>query len=597
MSLACLSSAAVGPSTAAVGPCSACFASPKQSTAQVLPDATGGAFFIRIDSVSGQCQPKAGEGDLWQVDFTDQHGSTVLQSWRSVARSLGNGSYVAPVSSEALGLVAGQLHAVVTLTWSTDDPTFLDAGWVQRTMEHQFHAGPIATFRPCAGPPVHPGRLAQWPEWANSSAKRGAVLCPPNPLNQSTYPTSSDRMRCYNTRPASGGRLLVGGPAAAAALGSHSSSGPGGTREARGGESRGEQRGSAPGGEPRGGASRREGRFCASGSPGRWISAAGCSYTRAGGARACGGRAAIQSNDASWAAWVPWGCDARPRCDGGGIRACLGSRRLLLLGDSVLWGTFLDLCATLGGAACGTTRNAEDVMQLMQSDEVRVVFVPLFGVPKRVGMDNLFGTAETVAGWELAFSQLNRTVVVANSGMHDVSLPYLRDRVAPLSAYQDNMQRLRSLMDRSRALNPSLQFVLRATSHFPVPAGRSCVAYGYANTHAGVVERLNAIARQQTDLPPRIPFWEEPAIMTYSAPHACFRDVMHHDCWGLDSGAGTRVSRVVTPPAWPGSRGWARRGGLSEAVTQSLFWLPLFNECECVRTRVAGRGAHKRRRS
>jgi hypothetical protein len=164
------------------------------------------------------------------------------------------------------------------------------------------------------------------------------------------------------------------------------------------------------------------------------------------------------------------------------------------------------------------------------------------------------------------------------------------------------MQQLRSLVDRSRALNPSLQFVWRATTHSPFPADRNCIAEGHANTHAGVVDRLNAIAREQADLPPRISFWEEPAVMTYSAPHGCFRDVVHHDRCGAGAEhlwtqrkagrcALSRMGRLppaVPPPAIP--QGWALQGGLSEAVTQSLFWLPLFQGCECA---GAGGGAQR----
>eukprot|EP00962_Isochrysis_galbana_P038985 scaffold13933_cov95-Isochrysis_galbana.AAC.3 len=373
------------PVAAAVVPCTACFASASQSKAQVLgrPDADGGVF-IRIDSVSEQCQPKAGDGDVWQVDFVDQHNSTVLQLWRSVARSLGNGSYVAPVPQEALILAGGQLRAVVALTWSTDDPQFLETSWTQRSTYHQFYAGTLAAFRPCAGPPVRPDGLALWPKWANQSGTHGAILCPPDPHNVS-YPSSSDRMRCYNTRLGSAAGLLVRESA--------------GAQDARGSDSTG-RLGPAreiPGGRP----SWRERRFCGSGSPGRWVSAAGCSSPRVG-ARACGGRRAIPLNDSSWAAWVPWGCDSRPRCDGGGIRACLGSRRLLFLGDSVSVGTFLDLCAALGGgAACGSARDPASVLQLLQSHETRIIFVPLFGIPPREGLANLFGKVMPglLVGW------------------------------------------------------------------------------------------------------------------------------------------------------------------------------------------------------
>jgi hypothetical protein len=386
-------------------------------------DADGGVS-IRIDSISADCQPKAGDGDVWQIDFVGEHNSTVLQSWRSVARSLGNGSYIDPVPQEALGSVTGHLSAYVTLTWATDNSSFLDAGWIQRCARHQVFAEAVASFRPCAGPPGQHGFLIPWQKWANTSAKHGAVLCPPDPHNQSTYPSSSDRMRCYNTRLTPRAGLLISGPAAALAAGARASyrtgahsgtheqarsarhgrelKGSGAGRDARdsksahvirGGASGHELRAAGSGREARGGGgSGHESRFCDSGSPGRWISAAGCSHARAGGARACGGRGAIPSNDSSWATWVPWGCDARPRCDGAGIRACLGPRRILFLGDSVLFGAFLDLCeAFRGGAACAFVRDPAEVLQQLQNDERRVVFVPLFALPPRQGLNNLFG--------------------------------------------------------------------------------------------------------------------------------------------------------------------------------------------------------------
>eukprot|EP00962_Isochrysis_galbana_P043310 scaffold16454_cov117-Isochrysis_galbana.AAC.8 len=196
---------------------------------------------------------------------------------------------------------------------------------------------------------------------------------------------------------------------------------------------------------------------------------------------------------------------------------------------------------------------------------------------------------------------MNRTIVITSSGLHDVALPLWVDRAAPLSVYSSHTHSLRRLVDRSRAVNPSIEFMWRATSHSPFPDWRDCMVDGYANTHAGVVDRLNQIARTQANRSPPIPFWEEPAMMSYSAPHACFRDPVHHDLCGAGAEhmlrhnkagrcALMRMGRYPPPLVPPVAQGWAREGGLSEAITQSLFWLPLFGGCACAGGGVGKKG-------
>ena len=123
-----------------------------------------------------------------------------------------------------------------------------------------------------------------------------------------------------------------------------------------------------------------------------------------------------------------------------------------------------------------------------------------------------------------------------------------------------------------------------------------------------VVDRLNEIAREILGRAGVI-IWEDPPLLTLSAPRAAFRDTVHHDACGagaevVPSGTypngfrgadgtvrpgslhgGARCSAVKLGLAEPQEVGlhpsdgsWTDRGGLSEAVTQTLF--PLLG-CAC----------------
>ena len=138
------------PCTSLASPCTSCFASAATSAARWVAGADGGAV-LRIDSVSEACQPKADGGDVWQVTLADSGAGQVYQTWRRVARSLGNGSYAVRLPRAAHDSAMGVISASILLTWSTDDVGFFDADWTQLSEGNQrFTATPAKVFRPCA---------------------------------------------------------------------------------------------------------------------------------------------------------------------------------------------------------------------------------------------------------------------------------------------------------------------------------------------------------------------------------------------------------------------------------------------------------------
>ena len=190
------------------------------------------------------------------------------------------------------------------------------------------------------------------------------------------------------------------------------------------------------------------------------------------------------------------------------------------------------------------------------------------------------------------FARLNHTVVVINSGLHDIAQPFDFNRMLPLSLYMNYVKLLDSLMRKALARNPTLSFVLRATTHSPAFQMRSC-SIAQPNQHAEIVDRLNAMAEGVTD-GTRVHYWRQPALMTYSAPKGSFRDAAHFDQCGKgaeDLNPGSRGGRCAISRMRPMNgtelrsgrnqicSGWARCGGLNEAITQTLFSLPIF-DCE-----------------
>ena len=81
---------------------------------------------------------------------------------------------------------------------------------------------------------------------------------------------------------------------------------------------------------------------------------------------------------------------------------------------------------------------------------------------------------------------MNDTIVVLQSGLHDVALPNHGRRDAPLLTYRYHLRRLAAMIRRLRLRNPAATIVWKQTTHArPLlpPGGRSkaeCDLYGYA---------------------------------------------------------------------------------------------------------------------
>ena len=105
----------------------------------------------------------------------------------------------------------------------------------------------------------------------------------------------------------------------------------------------------------------------------------------------CGSSAVAPHDDPSWHVWIPWGGRARPPYNGTAAIECLGARRLLLLGDSVMMGCFLDLCALFGGyQRCQVVRSVRGIMSAFSDPHLRIAYLPVFAIPKRRGFHNMF---------------------------------------------------------------------------------------------------------------------------------------------------------------------------------------------------------------
>ena len=270
----------------------------------------------------------------------------------------------------------------------------------------------------------------------------------------------------------------------------------------------------------------------------------------------------------SWCSDDTWGDSD---FDATTVRSCLGGRQLLILGDSVTAGTYLDLCALLSnhGAhiACATAFSSlyKPVSPLPSTE---VAFAPLFGnFPVRhIGLPNLINSSQT-AEWERIFTAANDTLVILQSGLHDIGVPPL-DRPKPLLAWEHNLRSLGAFITRVQLANPRVQFIWRAMTHALL---RTC-AQGFPQTYPPLVHRMNQLAADILR-PFGVTVWGEPALMSWSAPITAFKDLNHHDVCGMAAGLG-RGTRCADQR----SRGHILRarsnfyvGGLSETITQSLF--------------------------
>lgn len=280
--------------------------------------------------------------------------------------------------------------------------------------------------------------------------------------------------------------------------------------------------------------------------------------------------------------------------------SCLAGRRLVLLGDSVLAGTFLDLCALLGhgndtcvkiGPNVGWQTRPENISMLPR---VPLAFMPVFSLPGRTGLANMVGDETMREAWErLLSSASSDTIVVLQSGLHDVGMmPPSKHRAAPLQRYEHDLRQLARLVGRVRRRNPSVVFVWRAMmegvlmADTPTAALRDgCSVNDMPQTHPDVVDFMNQAAAKAFARTPGVTVWPEAAPLTFSAPTAAWRtftgqrDVVHHDKCGRGVSAmreGSGRCHAPNAPAdrsqslYPGYKNWLQ-GGLSTTITQTLF--------------------------
>jgi hypothetical protein len=299
--------------------------------------------------------------------------------------------------------------------------------------------------------------------------------------------------------------------------------------------------------------------------------------------------------------WVPWGCRASSACfDGLAIRTCLGRRRLVLLGDSVSAGTFLDICSALGGGKqCAVFNWATGTLP----SQAVVAFSPSTGLPPRQGLLNLFGSTDPDGEvLERLLTRANNTIVVFQSGLHDTSIlggSNVRHRIAPLLTYQYHLRKLARVLSTVRQRNPTATFVWKQTTYpraFTSPlqadlrdyseralnssqgsvdkaeaavaarAARTSVSLcrdlAFPATYTPLIEKLNQAARELF-APMGVLIWEDPALMTFNAPGGWIDD--SSPPWPCCWPASTRVH-----PACLCARRDAHRGAHRDATTASV---------------------------
>jgi len=326
-------------------------------------------------------------------------------------------------------------------------------------------------------------------------------------------------------------------------------------------------------------------RACHGGEDGRWVRVSE-NGTTPSGMQAVGHHSQFRSPHE----WVPFGC-ASTRRQHLHIGRCLakGHRRLIIVGDSISNGFALDICARVAGRSANCSEWSGPAKPLPSGG---VIISNAMGNPPRIGCGNVVGKA--AGDWERALALANDSIVVLQSGAHDVSLPPPghEKKVSPLSAYRHHIRLLAHIIARVQAVNPSVQFVWRQTTHqllledATLKAGASLcgLAAGRARAFPGtnplVIRALNEAARS-TLAPLGVKIWEEPALLTLSAPLGAFRDPQHHDACGAGSDRhdGSRGSRCAAARrkgeggahANPADATWARMGGLSEAITDTFF--------------------------
>ena len=313
-------------------------------------------------------------------------------------------------------------------------------------------------------------------------------------------------------------------------------------------------------------------RPCIGGEDGRWV------YMNGSAPREV--QPVIRHSFDSRYEWVPFGCERTQKHLNIGRCLAKAKLRVIIVGDSVSNGFALDICARLAGSAnCSVWVSPR---QPLPSGDI--IISNVMSNPPRMGLRNMIDRA---VEWVRALSVASKSIVVLQSGAHDVALPLpgQRDKISPLSAYRHHIRLLSHIVARVQAINPTIQFVWRQTAHQLLFEDRGAVSFCrrvYPGMNPLVIRALNEAARKAL-APLGVTIWEEPALLTLSAPLGSFRDPVHHDACGagsdrVDGSRGSKCGairrkggevRVHPTPSW------TRTGGLSEAITDTFFDLVL----------------------
>lgn len=536
---------------------------------------------LRIKSMAGACTRKTSGGDVWVVRV-----SSPQSTYRVIAKHAGNGTYHAelhPLDEEHV-----RVH---TELWTSSGSDSDHGSWSSSGLDDVFmwgrQGGDVASLcvnsptleQPSCKPPSTAHRVCR--PLSNASANR----CIAVEASNRTLPRRRGRM--------------------------------------------------APQPSSR----------CDSTASGRWVTAAACQDKLSG---LCDPEeAAAAALDQTRRVWVPFGCrppkPARSCNAPGALLRCVQRKRLIFLGDSVSRGNYLDLCVRLGVGVANSTCYTLDPFALESANPperlpsgAAVIFAPIFGdhtYRGHRGLVNLVGNRTIRAAWErlLSADQQRETVVVAGSGLHDVTIHAKLPGVdgsgvvgshvdaLPLARYRRHLCAVAQLMQRVRAANPTISFAWRQTTHATLTGdgsrslasklrrtkdwaidkdmgGDACQQRGWVPaTNVPLVQSLNAIAND-TFSRVGIPVWHEPPLLTLSAPSQAFSDAIHHDACTLASartkqklhpkkyladceaarrrGLVFHSTRAEAEANWALERAnsrWSETGGLSEAITSRLL--------------------------
>lgn len=516
--------------------CTVCEASPWRSVARVVR-AADGVQAVQITAFSDDGRRKLSGGDAWEVAFSGER-----THWRVQAEDLGQGIYIASVGSPHIWGEA-LLQALPTLLWTTKSDSFLEQRWDQQSLDYNRGSDvTLRSFRTC------------------TTSSLGDEICEGMQCVSQSMPPLNITLDEFPERQTTG----------------------------------------AP---------------CSSDeAAGVWIQSSTMHRRHAGGRLHAGATGEDQDVRWAWQWSAPMPCGSRGTCSRQEAAVCLANRRLLLLGDSTLFGDYLELCAVVGNQHEGVCKRVDRLAEHLgngtggaeylrqQADDARVVWADPLLIPNHYGLELVVGTDWLLDAWSCFFSSLHGWVVVIGSAAHDVApLTYLDGtksprasktlRIAPLERYRLNIRRLAFVLERARRLRaamltnvklvqtplgnatnttsllvqhrrlltriderrsplnstnatnttgaanvtygvetmlaPPVHFIWRQSTYANL-AAQGCAKGGYPTSYPVLVQRMNEIARiamRNAD----VAVWDEPALLTASAPSAAFHDSIHVD--------------------------------------------------------------------